>query len=126
MSAPERKPLINARNAFQIEQFAEKMKKLGFQVQPIGKPITLDLEAQTLGTTSLIGTPNLDVPEQLPEKSRASIDEVLTAKSADGAFIVDVETRYTGGTHPNFYYIQKLSVILTLLPYHLVPLDRRG
>lgn len=124
--ARERKPLIDAQYREAIDRFAEKMKRLGFQVEPIGKPISLDLQAQTLSTTSLIGIPTVDVPEQLPEHSRASVDETLTDKGADGAFIVNVEQRYTGKSHPSYYYIQEVSVILTLLPYRLVPPDLPG
>ena len=84
------------------------MKGLGFHVEYIGKPETLD---DLMSKSS-------DFPNNLTERSKDEIQKYLNEKQADGGLILDTEEygRVQGSCHAKWGNI-------TLIPYRLKPIE---
>ena len=104
------KPLELVKDEQDIDRFAKKIKTLGFDFRPIGKPEGLLLE-----TVPADAGPRIEL---LSDSSRVTVDEFLKEVAADGALVLGFENRQrtVGGRF--------VSVVMTLLPYRLEPLHQ--
>ena len=107
------KPLVWAED---IDRFKSRMKDLGFQVEPIGKPETL--EGLCIGYSRDASEFDEEDSRDLTEESRTVIQEYLGSKNADGLLVIDKEKL---GERGGCTY----ECALTILPYRLVQLNEK-